>query len=266
MLHSLNELKDYKILAIDGPIGQLTDLYFDDETWVIRYLIIDTGTWLSSRKVMISPISVSNPNWPDKTLPVMLNKDQIKNSPQIDLDLPVCRQHEASYLGYYGYPYYWQNGGIWGDSHYPSNSRPADDGNPPDSDVSLTTAQQGADIHLRSSKEIEGYHVKAVDGEIGHISGILIDETSWAVRYLIADTSNWWIGHKVLIAPQWITDISWPKRSVSVDLTLQALQEAPSYDSRTPLEHQLELQIQRHYEQFGRWPAGDRQSEHRSAP
>jgi hypothetical protein len=79
MLRTMNDLQDYAIRATDGTIGQVKDFYFDDETWVIRYLVVDTGSWLSSRKVLISPIAISLPNWAEKLLLVSITKDQVKN-------------------------------------------------------------------------------------------------------------------------------------------------------------------------------------------
>ena len=100
----MKDLKNYAIHATDGTIGHVQDFYFDDEAWVIRYLVVDTGTWLSSRKVLISPVAIGRPNWIEKILPVSITKEQVKQSPDIDTDKPVSRQNEVEYLGYYGYP------------------------------------------------------------------------------------------------------------------------------------------------------------------
>ena len=121
MLRTMNDLEGYAIRATDGTIGHVKDFYFDDETWVIRYLVVDTGTWLSSRKVLISPVAIGHPNWAEKVLPVSITKEQVKNSPDIDTEKPVSRQHEIRYLGYYGYPYYWGGTGLWGGGLYPTD-------------------------------------------------------------------------------------------------------------------------------------------------
>jgi hypothetical protein len=75
------------------------------------------------------------------------------------------------------------------------------------------------------------YHIKASDGGIGHVQGLLLDEDTWAIRYLIVDTSNWWLGHTVLIAPQWIQDVSWSARSISIKLAREAIKGSPPYNS-----------------------------------
>ncbi len=264
MLCSMNDLEGYSIHATDGIIGRVKDFYFDDVTWVIRYLVVDTGTWLLSRKVLISPVAIGYPDWIEKTLPVSITKEQVKNSPEIDTDKQVSRQHEIRYLGYYGYPFYWGGGGLWGAGAYPDMMMPGYAGvvSSPFSaltDLEKIYAQAEAvrhehgNPHLRSTKEVMGYHIQASDGEIGHVQGLLFDEKTWAIRYLIVDTSNWWFGHKVLIAPQWIQDVSWSDATVSVNLTRQAVQDAPPYDSAVHLDRDKEISIHQHYGCKGYW-------------
>ena len=107
MLRNAKVLKGFRIRATDGEIGTVTQFYFDDESWAIRYLMVDTGGWLDGRTVLISPISVIYTDWDEERLDVSLTKKQVENSPDINTHLPVSRQHEAQYFGYYGYPYYW---------------------------------------------------------------------------------------------------------------------------------------------------------------
>ncbi|MHB8455619.1 MAG: PRC-barrel domain-containing protein [Acidiferrobacterales bacterium] len=264
MLRSTNELENYAIRATDGTIGHVKDFYFDDERWVIRYLVVDTGTWLLSRKVLISPIAIGRPNWTDKELPVAITKEQVKNSPDIDTDKPVSRQHEIRYLGYYGYPDYWGGTGLWGGGAYPSMMMPGYAGylsTPhavrPEAEEAYARAEaarhQDDDPHLRSGKVVMKYHIHATDGEIGHVQDLLVDEETWAIRYIIVDTSNWWLGHQVLIAPQWIQDVSWPDATVSVNLTRQAVKNAPPYTSAAPLDREQEVGIYKHYGRPSYW-------------
>jgi hypothetical protein len=95
---------------------------------------------------------------------------------------------------------------------------------------------QKDDIHLRSCKEVIGYHIHATDGDIGHVSGMLVDELTWAIRYLIVDTSNWWLGHQVLIAPLWIDQIQWPQRHITVNLNRQETQHSINYNPADKLD------------------------------
>src|ERR1039458_8685146 len=120
MLRSIKELEGYAVGATEGAFGHVEDFYFDDKAWVIRYLVVDTGGWLSGRKVLISPIAIGQPNRTDKELPVSLTKDPVEKTPNIDPDKPVSRQHEVEYSGYYRYPYYWGGVGYWGGGMYPN--------------------------------------------------------------------------------------------------------------------------------------------------
>ncbi len=231
---------------------------------MIRYLVVDTGSWLSSRKVLISPIAIGQPNWAEKVLCASITKEQVKNSPDIDTDMPVSRQHEMRHLGYYGYPQYWGGAGLWAGGMYPGMMMTgyrgvvsAQDVTTPKEQADLARAEaerhRDDDLHLRSCKAVIGYRIEATDGDIGHVQGLLVDEETWAIRYLIANTSNWWLGHDVLIAPQWIKDVSWPEATVSIDLTRQAVKDAPPYDSADQLNRKHEVGLYDHYGHAKYW-------------
>ena len=266
MLRSMKDLEQYAIGATDGPIGHVKDFYFDDDAWVIRYLVVDTGSWLSSRKVLISPMSIRQPDWIGKLLPVSITQAQVGKSPDIDTDKPVSRQHEIEYLGYYGYPYYWGGEGLWGEGMSPYALLPLEPvvGRAEQRRDEEATAraerehQRNDDPHLRSCQAVVGYHIHASDGEIGHVSGLLVDEATWAIRYMVVDTSNWWLGHEVLIAPQWISGLDWSDQSVSVGLTRESVKNAPPYDSTAELNRQREAGLYEHYGRSGYWDGSPR--------
>jgi len=260
MLRHSKDLLDLAIVATDGAVGDVKDLFFDDEAWAIRYLVVDAGSWYSSRKVLISPISAGKPDWAQGVLPVSLTREHVKNSPDIDADMPVTRQHETDYLDYYSYPYYWGGMGLWGRGASPDTLLPGYGSATAaraevDSAQARTAARQlDNDPHLRSCKAVVGYHIEARDGEIGHVRGLLVDEESWAIRYLVVTTSNWWLGHDVLVAPQWIKRVSWAEQVVAVDLTRDALKQAPCYDPALPLAREMEIAVYKHYGRAGYWP------------
>jgi len=254
MLRSVKSLEGNSIGATDGAIGKVKDFYFDDEAWVIRYAVVDTSAWLGGRKVLVSPYLIREPSTVVGTLAVSVTMDQIRNSPAIDTDKPVSRQYETSYLGYYGYPGYWGGDGLWGGYAYPG--APADDRfevryrgylHAPSAEDS------GSDPHLRSCNAVKGYHIIASDGEIGHVQGFVLDDHSWAIRYLVVNTSNWWIGHEVLVSPEWIQDVSWSESKVKVGLSRQAIKDAPVYDDSTPLDRDVEMGLYQHYGRDTYW-------------
>lgn len=260
----MNDLDDYAIHATDGAIGHVKDFYFDDEAWVIRYLVVDTGNWLSSRNVLISPIAIGHPNRLEKVLPVSITKEQVKHSPDIDTHKPVSRQHEIRYLEYYGYMNYWGGTGLWGEGTYPGMMLPGYAGflstphaERPESEKTYARTEAARhkddDPHLRSGKEVMKYHIQATDGDIGHIQSLLVDEDTWAIRYIIVNTGNWWLGHQVLIAPQWIQDVSGSDAAVLVNLTRQAVKDAPPYDAAAALDRGQEIGIYKHYGRPGYW-------------
>ncbi len=244
MLRNLNDLRNFAIRASDGDIGHIKDFYFDDHKWVLRYFVVDTGQWLAGRKVLISPIAIGHVNFPDRVITASITRDQVKSSPSIDTDKPVSRQYEMEYLGYYDYPYYWGGAGLWGGVGYPGMMMTNVGFDGRDAAERQLRAEQAHernlaskhdDPHLRSCNTVVGYHLHAQDGEIGHVQGILVDEESWAIRYFIVETSNWWLGNKVLVAPESISDVSWPDSTITVDLTREAIKTALPYDQQVPL-------------------------------
>lgn len=263
MLRSAKEMEGYVVGATDGVIGQVKDFYLDDEQWVIRYLVVHTGGWLSNRKVLVSPIAVGTPDWEQRLLPVSISREQVRNSPDIDTEKPVSRQHEMTYSFYYDYPYYWGGSGYWSGGMYPNLMMPGYSGfggshsSPGEGQHEMaqreSARREHEDPHLRSCNAVVGYHIHASDGDIGHVAGMLIDEQTWAVRYLIVDTSNWWLGHQVLIAPQWIVAVSWLDKTVAVSVTRQAVKDAPVHDPRAAMNREAEERLYKHYGQAGYW-------------
>jgi len=264
MLRNSQEINTYVLDAKDGEAGSVNDLFFDDQDWVIRYLVVQTGNWLASRKVLISPYSIGKPDWKNKRLPINSSKQQVKESPDVATDMPVSRQFEVTYADYYRYPYYWEGTGLWGDGvYFPTllGSDYAGDGTmgrvraeiAEDYVRAEESRHETDDPHLRSCKAVVGYHVHATDGELGHISEMLVDEETWAIRYLVVDTSNWWMGQKVLVPPQWITDINWADSKVSINLTRETIKNSPHYDTTAELNRQHEEALYKHYGRPNYW-------------
>jgi hypothetical protein len=238
-------LKDFAIRATDGDLGTVDDLYFDDETWAIRYLVVDTGGWLGGRQVLISPFSITHTDWEAKRLDVALTKKQVADSPAIDTQQPVSRQHEAAYLGYYGYPYYWGGPYMWGPAFYPAGL--AISGDFYAGAMADRIQSESPDSHLRSSDAVTGYNIEATDGEIGHVDGFVVDDETWAIRYLEVATRNWWPGKKVLVSPSWIERVSWTDSAVYVALSREAIKDGPEYIESRPITREYENRLYFHY-------------------
>ena len=125
MLNSVSHLVSSTVTATDGEMGHVKQAFFDDQRWTIRYLVVDTGTWLSGREVLISPYSVKQPLGSVRKIDVSLTRQQVRDSPDIDTHQPVSRRHELEYATYYAYPNYWDGGGLWSMGAYPVLPPPA---------------------------------------------------------------------------------------------------------------------------------------------
>ena len=245
MLVKADALKGYSLASIDGDIGSADEFYFDDRYWAIRYLVANTGTWLIGRQVLISPYSLDGVNAAEEKVYVLLNKKQIEDSPSIDMDKPVSRQYEGFYNGYYGLPNYWGGPYMWGDNPHIVRDR---------SRWGLAASEaKGWDGHLRSSDEVTGYHLAALDGEIGHVKDFIVDDETWAIRYLVVATKNWLPGKKVLISPKWIESASWEENEVAIGLSRAAIKAAPEYHDESLLTRDYETGLYGHYNREGYW-------------
>ena len=188
MLSKAKTLKGYTLHGLDGEIGKVKEFYFDDRHWTIRYLVADTGNWLTDRQVLISPYALGAVNKEERYIAIDLTKKQIEDSPSLHSDVPVSRQFEEGYIEYYGWPMYWSGPYAWGHSPYPVRDR--------EKRREFAQGEKAWDSHLRSSHDVSGYHIHAADGEIGHVEDFIIDDETWAIRYLIIDTRNWWPGKR----------------------------------------------------------------------
>jgi len=243
MLRSANELINYKYIVQDGDMGRCKDFLFDEEHWAVRYMVADTGGWLSGKKVLISPIALGKPDWRNRLFPVNLKKEQIEKSPLLDEDAPVSRYYEMKYFKFYNWPYYWGGDDIWGMAPYP---RPALMPEPEDEDKLEQSIEES---HLRSIKEVTGYHIQADDGAIGHVEDFIVEDNSWMIRYLVVDTRNWLPGRKVLVSPNWFHSIDWAHRTVGVDLSTAAVKNSPEFDPGKPINREYEIRL---YDYYGR--------------
>jgi len=266
MLRDMKEIEGLAIHATDGVLGHVRDFYFDDDSWVVRYFVVETGLGHANRRSLISPMAMGAPEWSEKRIPAGLTQKQVRDAPDIDTDKPVSRQHEIGYAGYYGYPDYWGGGGLWGAGMYPDvlqgglDLATANQGNqrarrlPGHARRDRGEARRENDLHLRSANAVMRYYVHATDGDIGHVQGILVEEKTWAIRYIIVNTSNWWLGHDVLIAPEWIDDVYWAESKLMVGLTRDSIKTAPEYDSKVPITREHEKILHAFYGHGGYWP------------
>jgi len=227
--------------AIDGQMGSISELYFDDQSWTVRYLIVNTGGWLSSRNVLIAPIAVAGIDDADASMRIDLRKEQIEQAPLVEKAKPISRQYEEAYYEHFRWAPYWQAGATVLGTPIPYPD-------PPPMNVDEPVFSESPEkSHLRSSAEVTGYGIHAQDGEIGHIEDLVIDDEDWNVRYVEVDTRNWLPGKKVLVQTGRIKQIDWHSRSVTMSLTRHAIQSAPAYEPSMLITPDYEIQLFKHY-------------------
>jgi hypothetical protein len=181
----------------------------------------------------------------DQRIAIDLTKKQIEDSPSLNSDKPVSRQFEEDYYGFYGWPMYWGGPFMWGAYPYIVRDREKSRASNP--------GGKAWDPHLRSTHDVSGHHIQAADGEMGHVEDFIIDDETWAIRYLIIDTRNWWPGKQVLVSPQWIERVSWSESKVFVNLSCEAIKQSPEYPEESPLTRDYETALHQHYNYEGYW-------------
>ena len=227
----LRRIRDLEGWTVDGrdaaSVGTLHDFYFDDQRWAIRYFVIDTGSWLTGRRVLISPAGVESISWDSARLQLHLTRERVEHAPLVDWQQPISRRYESAYADYYGYPLYWTGPALWGAMAVP--------GPVPSPGAAATLAadarHEAEDAHhVRRISDVKGYHIAAADGEIGHVEDFMIDDADWSIQYLMIDTSNWIGGRTVLLPPDRVTRVEWTMALVHVDVTREAVKGSPEYD------------------------------------
>ncbi len=278
MLRKIDDLLGLSIVASDGEAGRVHDLYFDDQTWTVRYLVAETGSWLFGRRVLVSPQVAelnTDPNQsarlPD-TVQLTLTQKQIEDSPDINLNQPVSRQHEVELHGYYGWLGYWQVDPLVAppvatpyvsvgeqlvtDRDETIDAKMSEINEPlaaEDAPEAGEAAGREPDSRLRSAREVMGYNIHATDNDIGHVEDMLLDEESYELRYLVVDTRNWLPGKKVLVATDWVREVKWIESAVQVGITRAQVENSPVYSARNPISREFEIELYNAYDLPGYW-------------
>jgi len=240
MLKNIKTLQEYGIFATDGEIGKVHDFLFDDNTWDVRYLVVDTGNWLPGRKVLIYPSALEVPDWEQKKIPVNLTKEKIQNSPDVDTDKPVSRQSVIGLHSYYGWvPYPFMQ--------HPIGADPATIG-------ALPAEQENkGDPNLRSAKEVMGYGISSFDENTGSVDDFILDCKSWIIRYIVIDIGNILSPKKVVISPLLVRNIDWLERVVFLNVTKDKIETSPIYDPKIEIDRDYENRLYEYYNQPKYW-------------
>jgi len=245
MLRNASAIKSYTVAASDGRIGTVSDILFDDASWRVRWVVVDTGSWLPGRKVLLPLSALGRLDENGSEFDVNLTKQQVKDSPDSDTDRPVSRQIEANIYGYYGWQPYWGTDMLMGGYGYAggfgggvAGTLPIIESRQRAEDVAIARASDN-DPHLLSVNAVTGYHIHATDGEIGHVDDFIIEDTDWSIHSIIVNTKNWWPGKIVVVAPSSIDTVDWTDSLVNLKIDRKKVKASPAYDASTTIDRAM---------------------------
>jgi len=257
MLIAADTITSSTVVAADGKLDTVHDFYFSDDSWRIRYFVVDLGKLLPGRRVLLAPASIREKNWNHRKVEFRLTQEQIKEAPQYDEHKPISRQFEIELADYFDWPRYW-TGGVYAPG--PSTAVPpvGESKGTSQEEMDLPTREKFGrspehEPNLRSGKQVLGYHIEATDGEIGHVDDFIVDDETWLVRYMVVDTRNWLPGRKVLLSPDWAASIRWPGRKVAMTMTREEIENSPPFDPHEPVNRQYEEQLLDYYGRVKYW-------------
>jgi hypothetical protein len=238
MLRSIKDINSYPIEAIDGPIGKAKDCLFDDQKWILRHIVVDTGNWLPGKKVLINSSHMQKPEvgYSRHKIPVIVTKKQIEDCPELKSDAPVSRQYETELAEYYKIQPYWLITDLFENSQENASKPEADPSLSPEEKRELEDLREQIESsHLRSAKEVFGYQINASDGEFGYVEDLIMEDDTWTILFFVVSTRKWLPGRKFLVDVNWIKTFDWEKNQASVGLNRERIESSPEYDPEKPV-------------------------------
>jgi uncharacterized protein YrrD len=268
MLHRLKEVIGCAITDSAGEVGYIKDIYFDDQTWVLRYYVVQTGTWLNSQEVLLSPVSVTMHDGKQIGFATSLSRQQVKDSPPLASDMPVSRQYEQQLSGYYGWGPYWSTlayewpsvyaypmaGGL---GYYPYSDEVAAS---QEYGSAMASQRESGDPCLRSMKEVRGYGIEATDGKIGHLEDLFLDSDSMRMSHFEVKTRNWLPGKHVVVDIAFVGTINWADEQISLRLSREEVRASPPYDPMMFIDEKYQSAISSYYHHLTQQSPGHRRT------
>lgn len=248
-LQPVGKLMRCMLHAVDGEIGTVEALYFDDVNWIVRYLLVNTGDWLAGRRVLISPVAVGEVREDEKSIFIELTRCQLENSPPLDARQTVSRGYETAYYKYYDWPVYWEN-----DRRGVPLSTASPEAQPSAGEETNTGCQE---LRLHRTSGLDGCVIVALDGAIGQVRGQIMDTRYWVMRYLAIEIHSECSGRHALVSPAWVERVSWRDHLMNIGLSSMAIGSAPGYDPCTGVSRDYEARLFRHYGRPAYWQRND---------
>lgn len=239
MLRRAKELKGYHVRAVDGDVGSVHDVLVDDARWLVRYMVVESGSWIGSKTVLLSPATLGVPDVEGRAFSIDLTRREVEEGPIIDVTQPVPVDPA-------------QGGATFG---LLAPGRPVEpptvEGEP--IQAAAPPAGEATSVaHLRSLAVLRGFAVEALDGTIGRVDDVIVDDESWVVRYVVISRGRLRRRHIILPAA-WINRVRWAIQTMSFDLERGMVESGPTYEPSKELDRDRERQVYDHYGQPKYW-------------
>lgn len=229
MQRGLNGLTGYTIKARNGELGKVAEFYFDDETWIIRYMVVETGNWLFNRKVLIPHKALGSVDWDEGIFHVNLTMKQVSDSPDIDSKMTISRAQEIELYSHYSYSNY------WGEPFYTESASAMVANSIPSAEAVQMPKKQKKDSHLCSSEKIKGFQIQTHEGMAGLVADFIVDDVTWMLNFMVISRHNRSQDENMLISPKWIEEIDWIESKVSVNISKETIEQGPGFDPLIPV-------------------------------
>lgn len=254
MLRSIAELPGSTAVGSDGTMGKVVSVYFDDVSWAVRYLGVDSGSWLKTKIVLLSPRAIKD--LAAKSVYFDISRHKLDSCPDAATHLPVARQYEQALHDHFNWPYYW-------DYQTFRNAAPlavSETGFGAQNRIEAVEqmrqqqiAQQGYDAHLREFDEVLHYTLSAQDGTIGHVDDFIVELPWWVIRHVVVKTKNFLPGASVLLDVRWVRQVVFEDKQLVVDVKREAVRHAPRFNPAEPVNRHYEARLYDYYGRPGYW-------------
>jgi sporulation protein YlmC with PRC-barrel domain len=213
MLRNVESLLGNRIIAEDGFAGEVRNVNINTTDWRIAEVEIKIGGWFRSRSVRIPGVALRRPVGLTGMLPVALSRQEIKESPL-----------EANQSEFFGEPK-----------------------KEPISVISL--GRTSGAPQLANWESIVGYRAYALDGLVGTLRDLIVDDDEWAIRYLVVEMALNSAEYQTLVPSDWVSGLYTEHSSISLSLSTSEIEGSPEYDPRTPINQDIEGRLYDYYGQ-----------------
>ncbi len=243
MKQSLNEISTYTIQTLDYTKGKVKDILFDEERWIVRYIETDLTNNSSEKRKLIPKMFFKNPNWDEQEFPVELTKSDVESCPDMGSNLPISRKYEQELYKHFKEEEYWMQSYV-SPMGIPAITHPI----PPSRVSGKVIDEKKLKTHLRSFQEIIGYSIHALDGKLGQIDDIIVDDIDWRIIYAVVDTSTWMpLSKKVLVGVDRMSTISYADKEIKINVDSAVIKSAPEFDQSEPIDDEYEVMLYEYY-------------------